>query len=52
MAIYFETAPLDSEAVVIGRLFRRTYAFIGLEGAGGIMVYDISDPSSPSSSTM
>jgi hypothetical protein len=27
--------------------FGRTYAFIGLERAGGIMIYDISDPFRP-----
>jgi DNA-binding beta-propeller fold protein YncE len=36
----------EPEAVAIGRIRGRTYAFIGLERVGGIMVYDISDPSS------
>ena len=35
------------EAAVIGKVFGRTYAFIGLERAGGIMVYDISNPFDP-----
>jgi hypothetical protein len=33
---------------VLGEASGRTYAFIGLERTGGIMVYDISDPLSPS----
>ena len=37
----------EPEGVAIGRVFGRTYAFIGLERAGGIMVYDISDPERP-----
>jgi hypothetical protein len=37
----------EPEAVVIGKVFGRTYAFIGLERAGGIMVYDISNPFEP-----
>jgi uncharacterized protein len=35
----------EPEAIVIGRVFRRPYAFIRLERAGG--VYDISDPFAP-----
>ena len=40
------------EAAVIGKVFGRTYAFIGLARAGGIMVYDISGPLIRSSSIM
>jgi 2',3'-cyclic-nucleotide 2'-phosphodiesterase/3'-nucleotidase/5'-nucleotidase len=38
----------EPEGVVIGKAFGRTYAFIGLEYIGGIMVYDISNPFAPS----
>ena len=38
----------EPEGVAIGKAYGRTYAFIGLERIGGIMVYDISDPFSPS----
>ncbi|WP_125133033.1 choice-of-anchor I family protein [Microbacterium sp. 10M-3C3] len=34
----------EPEGVVIGVVDGRTYAFIGLERAGGVMVYDITDP--------
>jgi hypothetical protein len=37
----------EPEGVEIGKAFGRTYAFIGLERTGGIMVYDISDPRRP-----
>ncbi len=37
----------EPEGVAIGKVFGRTYAFIGLERAGGIMTYDISDPLRP-----
>ena len=37
----------EPEGVVLGKAFGRTYAFIGLERTGGIMVYDVSDPFSP-----
>lgn len=37
----------EPEGVVIGEIGRRIYAFIGLERAGGIMVYDITDPAKP-----
>ncbi|HEX2931296.1 MAG TPA: choice-of-anchor I family protein [Candidatus Binatia bacterium] len=37
----------EPEGVAIGKAFGRTYAFIGLERTGGIMVYDISDPHRP-----
>lgn len=38
----------EPEDVAIGKVKGRTYAFIGLERVGGIMVYDITDPRSPS----
>lgn len=38
----------EPEAITVGALNGRTYAFIGLERVGGIMVYDISVPESPS----
>lgn len=34
----------EPENVTIGVVDGRTYAFIGLERAGGVMVYDITDP--------
>jgi 2',3'-cyclic-nucleotide 2'-phosphodiesterase / 3'-nucleotidase / 5'-nucleotidase len=37
----------EPEGIEIGKAFGRTYAFIGLERTGGIMVYDISDPNRP-----
>ncbi len=37
----------EPEAVTIGEIKGIPYAFIGLERVGGIMVYDISDPSAP-----
>lgn len=38
---------LEPEAVTIGKIYGKTYAFIGLERMGGIMVYDISNPTLP-----
>jgi len=38
----------EPEAIEAARIDGRTYAFIGLERTGGIMVYDISNPASPS----
>lgn len=35
----------EPEAVTVGTVGNRTYAFIGLERIGGIMAYDITDPS-------
>lgn len=47
----FETRSDDKgpepEDVTIGQVAGRTYAFIGLERIGGVMVYDISDPRAP-----
>ncbi len=37
----------EPEGVTIGTVNGRTYAFIGLERVGGIMVYDVTDPVSP-----
>ncbi len=38
----------EPEAVTAGVVGDATYAFIGLERIGGIMVYDITDPTAPS----
>lgn len=37
----------EPEALAIGEVNGRTYAFIGLERTGGIMVYDITNPYAP-----
>lgn len=37
----------EPEALTIGTIDTTTYAFIGLERVGGIMVYDITNPNSP-----
>ena len=37
----------EPEGVVLGRFGRKTFAFIGLERVGGVMVYDISVPAAP-----
>lgn len=37
----------EPEAIAIGGINGRTYAFIGLERIGGIMVYDVTDPHAP-----
>lgn len=37
----------EPEAVTTGRVKGRTYAFIGLERMGGIMVFDVTDPYEP-----
>ncbi len=34
----------EPEGVVLGRIAGRTYAFVGLERVGGILVYDVTDP--------
>ena len=38
----------EPEAITTGVLDDKTYAFIGLERIGGIMVYDVSEPTEPS----
>jgi hypothetical protein len=37
----------EPETVVIGKLFGRSYAFIGLERVGGIMIFDVTNPFHP-----
>lgn len=37
----------EPEGVVVGRVRGRQLAFIGLERIGGIMLYDVSDPTAP-----
>jgi hypothetical protein len=37
----------EPEGVALGRLGTKTFAFVGLERVGGIMVYDVTEPSSP-----
>lgn len=37
----------EPEGMVIGKVYGREYAFIGLERIGGVMIYDISDPERP-----
>ena len=37
----------EPEGVVTGTIAGRTYAFIGLERTGGVMVYDVTNPTSP-----
>lgn len=37
----------EPEGIAIGRIGRKTFAFIGLERFSGIMVYDITFPSAP-----
>ncbi|MET0028408.1 MAG: choice-of-anchor I family protein [Candidatus Thiodiazotropha sp.] len=37
----------EPEGVAIGRIGRLTYAFIGLERVGGVMIYDITHPHAP-----
>ena len=38
----------EPEGVVIGTLGEKTFAFVGLERVGGVVVYDVSSPTSPS----
>lgn len=37
----------EPEGVAVGKIGRKTFAFIGLERIGGIMVYDVSAPTAP-----
>ncbi len=37
----------EPEALVIAELDGRTYLFLGLERIGGIMIYDVTDPTAP-----
>ncbi|MGL6081332.1 alkaline phosphatase [Acinetobacter lwoffii] len=37
----------EPEGVTLGQIGQKTFAFIGLERVGGIMVYDVSTPASP-----
>jgi LPXTG-motif cell wall-anchored protein len=37
----------EPEALAVGVVEGRTFAFIGLERSGGVMMYDISDPTAP-----
>lgn len=37
----------EPEGVAVGEVHGRTYAFIGLERIGGVMVYDLTDPQAP-----
>lgn len=37
----------EPEALAVAKLFGRTYAFIGLERVGGLMIYDITNPFAP-----
>lgn len=37
----------EPEGVAVGEIDGRTYAFIGLERVGGIMMYDVTDPTAP-----
>lgn len=37
----------EPEALAVGRIGSSTYAFVGLERTGGIVIYDITDPTAP-----
>lgn len=37
----------EPEGVVVAEVFESTYAFVGLERMGGIMVFDVADPENP-----
>lgn len=37
----------ESEGVTLGRVRGRRMAFLGLERAGGVLVYDVTDPAAP-----
>ncbi len=38
---------LEAENVVVGKVGSHSYAFVGLERVGGIMIYDITNPNEP-----
>ena len=38
----------EPEALEIGKMGDKTYAFVGLERMGGFMIYDVSNPAAPS----
>ena len=37
----------EPEGVVVGQIDGRTYAFVGLERVGGIIMFDVTDPAAP-----
>lgn len=37
----------EPEGIAVGKLGNKTFAFIGLERIGGVMVYDVSSPTQP-----
>ena len=37
----------EPEAIAVGEAEGRTFAFVGLERSGGIMMYDVTDPAAP-----
>lgn len=37
----------EAENVVVGKVDSHSYAFVGLERVGGIMIYDITNPNEP-----
>lgn len=37
----------EPEGVTLGKIGKKTFAFIGLERVGGVMVYDVTTPQSP-----
>ena len=39
---------VEPEALAVGTIGAQTFAFVGLERMGGIMVYDVSNPTAPS----
>lgn len=39
---------VEAESVTVGTVGEKTYAFVGLERIGGVMVYDITDPANVS----
>lgn len=41
----------EPEGVTLGKIGPKTYAFIGLERIGGVMVYDVTDPYAPAFKT-